>query len=249
MSERDPFRLLTERLAARQVSIEAVVVGSSPGAPAPGSRAILDPRGRVLAGAWATGLAEALGPVAAGLGLDRPSILSLPRPGLEVFLIRWGPAPRVVLFGGGHVGRAIAALLPGLEFETVVVEDRDFFADPKRFPPGVKVHRAELARGADELGIGEGDLAVVCTRGHKEDLDCVRSLLRRSPAYLGLLGSRRKLREFAAVLESEGFERGRIDAVRCPVGLDLGAESPEEIALAVAAELVAFRRGRALGAR
>jgi len=91
--------------------------------------------------------------------------------------------------------------------------------------------------------VGRDDSVVVATRGHSEDLTCLRAALDRNPFYLGLLGSRRKMREFSRVLAKEGIDAAALEAVRCPVGLAVGAETPEEIAVAVAAELLAAHRG------
>ena len=236
------FRLLRRRLDAGEVTIEVVVL--PPGGEEAPARAALSPGGELLAGSLPEEAASACRAAAATLGPGKRCATPRLGGGGSAFLERWAPAPRVVLFGGGHVGRAICAALRDLELRVLVVEDREYFADPARFEGRVETRRSPLAEGAAAVGLGPEDYALVVTRGHKEDLDCVRAALCRRPFYLGLLGSRRKLREFTRVLGEEGFGAEELAAIRCPVGLDIGAETPEEIAVAVAAELVAVRAGR-----
>lgn len=241
----DPIPLLLRRLREGLVSVEALVL-RGPEAVV-GRRLVLDPAGVLLAGEAPEGARSGLEAGARRLGPGRRCLLLGPDQagGHEVYLERWAPPPRLVIFGGGHIGRALCAALRDLEFRVHVVEDRAYFADAGRFEGRVRCLQAPLPEGADRLEVGPEDLVVIATRGHSEDLGCLRAALRRRPAYLGLLGSRRKLREFLRVLAAEGIDPAGLSRVRCPVGLDIGAETPEEIAVAVAAELVAFGAGRA----
>lgn len=231
--------LLEARLAAREASVEALVVEGPEGAV--GRRGLLAPDGSALAGDLPAELVALLRDPVASMGPGaRPRSLRVgpAEAGWRVYLERWGPPPRLVVFGGGHVGRAICAAVRDLEVSVLVIEDRDYFADPRRFEGSVETLKVDLPQGAEAAGVGPGDLVVIATRGHVEDLACLRSALRAGPRYLGLLGSRRKLREFRKALIDEGLEAASIDAVRCPVGLDIGAETPAEIAVSVAAEVV-----------
>lgn len=238
-----PFQLLQERLENHQISVEAVVV-QAPEPGLAGRRLILDPEGNCLAGEGPPRLLELLGEGARGLSRRRRQDL-LQESGFEVYLERWAPAPRLVLFGGGHVGRALCGVLAPLEVRIQVVEDRSFFADPARFPGNVLCHCGPMDQAAEVLGVGPEDLVVIATRGHSEDLTCLRSLLPRRPRYLGLLGSRRKMREFRRLLLEEGVPEADLDAVRSPVGLSIGAQTPEEIGISIAAELIALLSGQA----
>jgi xanthine dehydrogenase accessory factor len=137
--------------------------------------------------------------------------------------------PQLVIAGGGHVSKAIARQARLLGFDVIVLEDRPEFADPDRFD------------GATVLG---GDLAaIIATRGHKLDGDCVVAAVKTSAPYIGLLGSRRKTVLIEQMLREVGVEPARASAIHAPVGLDLGGRTPEEIALSVLAEITQLRYG------
>ncbi len=241
------FPLLASRLALGEGSVECLLLSSLPGL-APGHRWILDKLGRPVSDALPDFLSDALREAALGLGPGRRvGRVEVPGPDgttVEVYLERWVPEPRVLVLGGGHVGRSLVTALRDLGFRILVAEDRPYFARPERFEGTVGIVEGALAGAAERIDLGSEDYAVIVTRGHREDLDCLRSCLARRPRYLGLLGSRRKLREFRRVLAGEGVAGELLDRVRCPVGLPIGAETPAEIAVAVAAELVAVRAGR-----
>lgn len=237
--------LLRRRLEAGEPTIEVVVVEPGPGL-ARGARFALAPDGSPLLPAepLSEGLLGDVAAAARDLGPARRSHLVTLGEGARVYLERWAPPPRVVVFGGGHVGKALCGALRDLEFSVTVVEDRAYFADARRFEGEVQVVQAPFEEGPARAGVGPEDSVIIATRGHAEDLTCLRVSLAAGPYYLGLLGSRRKMREFAAFLEAEGVPPAQLARVRCPVGLAIGAETPEEIALAAAAELLAVHRGR-----
>jgi xanthine dehydrogenase accessory factor len=235
-----PWTLLQERLGAGLVTIEAVRL--DPGGTGAGTRVLLAEDGAVLHGDPAEA-AAAIQEAAGRLGPGRRTTRTRGEEG-DFYLERWAPAPRLVIFGGGHIGRAVAAAVRDLDFRVVVAEDRAYFADPERFEGRVECCTGPLEEASQALDLGRDDFVVIATRGHSEDLTCLRSVLPRRPFYLGLLGSRRKLREFLRVLGDEGTEPEDLERVRCPVGLDIGAETPAEIAVAVAAQLVGLRAGR-----
>ncbi|HET7838299.1 MAG TPA: XdhC family protein, partial [Rectinemataceae bacterium] len=146
--------------------------------------------------------------------------------------------------GGGHVGMAIADIAVGLGFSTTVVDDREEMADPTRFPRGVRaVHAAAgYAEAIAGLSLDAASYAVVVTRGHAYDLECVRALLKRSYRYLGMIGSSRKTRMILEQAKAEGFDPAKVDALFAPVGLDIAAETPQEIAVCILGEIIAVRR-------
>ena len=149
---------------------------------------------------------------------------------------------RLLVLGGGHVGKALASVALGLGFEVTVADPRPEFSDPATLPAGAATIRAGFAEAVARLAPGSRDYAVVVSPGHRGDLEAVRALLGRDMRYIGLIGSRRKTRMVLEALVSEGFERGEVERLCSPVGLDIGAETPEEIAVAIAAELIAYRR-------
>lgn len=152
----------------------------------------------------------------------------------------------LIVVGAGHIAVPLARLGVSLGFAVTVLDDREAFATEDRFATGVRVIRSDFA--ADPFaGVpisGRTYLALV-TRGHRWDFDCLRRLLEVSvrPRYIGMIGSRRRVRAaFRALLEA-GTSRGELARIHAPIGLDIGAETPEEIAVSIAAELVAVRRG------
>lgn len=152
---------------------------------------------------------------------------------------------RLVIVGAGHISVPLARLGDLAGFPVVVLDDRDDFADEERFPPGARVHRVDFADPFAGLTVSARDSVVLVTRAHRYDFDCLRALLDapHPPRYIGMVGSRRRVRAaFAALLEA-GVEPDRLRGVRAPIGVDIGAETPEEIAVSIAAELVAVRRG------
>lgn len=148
--------------------------------------------------------------------------------------------PRLVVAGGGHVALAIARQAQLLEFDVTVLEDRPQFADPARFG-GARVVEGDVPRSLGSLDYSWNTFIVVATRGHKLDADCVLAAVKTPARYIGLLGSRRKTVLIAEMLREQGVPEERIQAVRSPVGLDLGGRTPAEIALAVLAEITQER--------
>jgi xanthine dehydrogenase accessory factor len=164
----------------------------------------------------------------------------------RVLFERVEPEPRVVVCGAGHVGAALARLAHSVGYRVTLVDDREDFVARARFPePGIElVAAADWARPLKEIiGTGRGVYAAVVTRGHNEDEECMRAVLAARPDYVGMIGSRRRTNIVLARLRESGFGEEVLKEVRAPVGLDLGAVSPEEVALAVLAEMVAHRRG------
>jgi xanthine dehydrogenase accessory factor len=155
------------------------------------------------------------------------------------------PAERLLVLGGGHVGLALARIAAGLGFSVTVADPRAEFSDPSRFPETVSCRRSGFSEAVERFAPGPRDYAVVVSPGHLGDLECARALLRRDLGYIGIIGSRRKAAMLIEALVDEGFDRGKAESIRLPIGLDIGAETPEEIAVSIAAELVAARRGSA----
>jgi xanthine dehydrogenase accessory factor len=153
--------------------------------------------------------------------------------------------PQLVIAGGGHVALAIARQAMLLDFDVTILEDRPEFADPQRFG-GARVVPGDVPETLASLDYGWSSYIVVATRGHKLDGDCVLAAVRTPARYIGLLGSRRKTVLIAGMLREAGVNESRIQAIRSPVGLDLGGRTPAEIALSVMAEITSERyRGTA----
>lgn len=163
---------------------------------------------------------------------------------MDVFIDPVLPVPRVYVLGAGHVGRHAAALASLVGFDVTVVDDRPSFANPAHFPAGVGVEVADIPEWLTTAAVSTRDCLVIVTRGHREDLATLREAVRRPAAYIGLIGSRAKVARLYAILEAEGVDRAALEVVRSPIGLDIGAVTPEEIAVSIVAELVAHRRGK-----
>jgi xanthine dehydrogenase accessory factor len=152
------------------------------------------------------------------------------------------PQDRLLILGGGHVGLALARAATALSFTVRVADPRAEFSDPARFPEGVECRRASFAEAIADFPFGPTAYVVIVSPGHLGDLECARAVLGKTYRYAGLIGSRRKCRMLIEELVSEGFPREKAEALRAPIGLDIGAETPEEIAVAIAAELIAVRK-------
>ena len=154
--------------------------------------------------------------------------------------------PRLVVAGGGHVAQAIARQAQMLDYDVTILEDRPEFSHPDRFG-GARVLAGHIPATLLTLDYGWNSYIVIATRGHKLDADCLLSAVKTDTRYIGLLGSRRKAALVVDMLREEGVPQSRIDAIRTPVGLDLGGRTPAEIALAVMAEITQERYGKVRG--
>jgi xanthine dehydrogenase accessory factor len=162
---------------------------------------------------------------------------------LDIFVEPILATPTLYLFGAGHVSLYISKVAEIAGFDTVVADDRDAFANKQRFPGAVEVYSGNWEEIFLRLRPNEFSYLIIATRGHKTDLQCLRWAVSTSARYVGMVGSRRKLIEFFRVLEGEGVPAEKLEGVHSPVGLDIGALTPEEIAVSVVAEMIAIRRG------
>jgi xanthine dehydrogenase accessory factor len=130
-----------------------------------------------------------------------------------------------------------------LDFHVVVIDDREDFADPQRLPEADQVLCMDYEEALDGLDINANTHVVMVTRGHKQDELALRHALGRGAGYVGMIGSRRRTATVLEHLEADGFDPAELARVRTPIGLDIGAETPEEIAIAIMAEVILLRRG------
>lgn len=162
-----------------------------------------------------------------------------------LFAQPYGATERLVIAGGGHIAVELARLGASLGFRVLVMEDRDEFVDPARFAAGVETRLVDFADAFSDVPLDGDTYLVLVTRGHEHDLACLRTVLGGAarPAYIGLIGSRRRVRAAFIALRGAGAPDSALEELYAPIGLDIGAETPAEIAVAIAAELVAVRRG------
>lgn len=162
--------------------------------------------------------------------------------GDSVYVRRFLPPERLILLGGGHVSLALYEAALPLGFAVTVVDDRPAFSSCARFPEAKEVICDSFESALPRLNVGAGDFVCVLTRGHRDDVTCVRYLLQgNEPRYLGMIGSRRRVKGLFELLGEEGFDRDRIGRIHAPIGLSIGAVTPQEIAVSIAAELIAAR--------
>jgi xanthine/CO dehydrogenase XdhC/CoxF family maturation factor len=164
-------------------------------------------------------------------------------PGEWVLVEQIAPVPRLLIAGGGHIGQALAAQAALVGFEVTVIDDRPEFADPALFPPGARTVCADIAATLAAMETDEETYFAIVTRGHRYDAEALQACLPKPAAYLGMIGSRRKValvRE--SLLESRAATEEQLDAVHAPIGLDIGAETVPEIATSILAEMIAVRR-------
>lgn len=165
---------------------------------------------------------------------------------LEVFVEPILSQPILCIFGAGHVSRAISKVATLAGFQTVVVDDRPDYASNKRFPEAREVIADYFENAFQRVRPNEFTYIVIVTRGHKEDYTVLRWAIQTPARYIGLIGSKRKIRTLFDRLEEEGFDPELFKKVTAPIGLDIGAITAEEIAVSFVAEIVAVRRQTSL---
>lgn len=160
----------------------------------------------------------------------------------QTFEQRVEPPPRLIIAGGGHVGLALAELAGSLGFRVTVVDDRRDIASPSRFPEAQCVV-GPIDRELHKLTLGDHDYVVIVTRGHRHDGQALAAVIGRGARYVGLIGSKHKINAiFRTLLEDGSATQQALDTVHAPIGLEIGAVSPAEIAISIAAQLIAERR-------
>lgn len=150
----------------------------------------------------------------------------------------------VYLFGGGHVGRELCPVLSHVGFRVVLFDDRPQAAVPERFPQAVRIVLGDYRRIFDQITITDRDYVVIMTPGHQSDFEILSQVLTTPASYVGCIGSRHKVAATREKLAGLGFSQADMDRVHSPIGLPIGGETPEEIAISIAAEMIAHRSGR-----
>ena len=172
---------------------------------------------------------------------DRPS--QTVEGAAEVMVQLFEAPARLVIVGAGHVGLALATFAELLGYETTVLDDRAEFANRERFPMVHRVIVEDVGPALDALTLDASTAVVLVSRGHRVDEEALRHSVGRGAGYVGMIGSKRRTRTVLDHLAAEGYAAAALEVVATPVGLDIGAETPEEIALAILAEITMIRRG------
>jgi len=161
---------------------------------------------------------------------------------LDVFVECVSPQPSVIIFGGGHISKSLAKVLEMAGFRVTVSDNRETYANRDRFPEAADVFAEEYEDLFPKLTVNESTFIVIVTRGHRDDMRILRWAVTTPSKYISMIGSKRKVISVVHELEREGLPREAFERVFAPMGLEIGAESPEEIAISVGAEMIAMRR-------
>jgi xanthine dehydrogenase accessory factor len=161
---------------------------------------------------------------------------------LEVFVEPVLPPAILYIFGAGHVAVNLCLTAANAGFEVTVTDDRSSYATKERFPAAREIHALDFEEATRTLDPNESSYIVIVTRGHRDDMCVLRWAVQTRARYVGMIGSKRKVIEIFKTLQQEGVPAHLFDRVHAPVGIDIGAITPEEIAVAITAELIAVRR-------
>jgi xanthine dehydrogenase accessory factor len=164
---------------------------------------------------------------------------------IEVFIEPVLPLPRAFIFGAGHISKSLSKVANLAGFSTVIVDDRESFTSRERFPEAEAVHAGEYEQVIPTLSINETSYIIIVTRGHRDDMRVLKLAIATPARYIAMIGSKRKVLNVVRELGKEGIPREAFARLHAPMGLDIGAISPEEIAVSVAAEMIAVRRNAA----
>ncbi|OBR97150.1 putative xanthine dehydrogenase subunit A [Clostridium ragsdalei P11] len=151
------------------------------------------------------------------------------------------PKPRLVVFGGGHIAKPVTEFASRVGFSVTVIDDRPFFANKPRFPEAEKVICESFEKSFDLINLEKSDYIVIVTRGHRYDGVVLRKVLKYDLSYVGMIGSRRRVTAMKKELSEEGFSKEKLELVNAPIGIDINAITPDEIAISIIAQLINFK--------
>jgi xanthine dehydrogenase accessory factor len=166
---------------------------------------------------------------------------------LEIFVEPVLPPALLYVFGAGHVSVNLCKVATASGFDLIITDDRTSYATKERFPAATEVHALDFDEATKKLDPNETSYIVIVTRGHRDDMRLLRWAVQTRARYIGMIGSKRKVIGIFKTLREEGLPAHLFDRVHAPIGLDIGAVTPEEIAVAITAELIAIRRHSTAG--
>ena len=161
---------------------------------------------------------------------------------IDIFLDLIEAPPTMVIFGAGHIAQPLSQIGKIVGYRIVVVDDREHFASRDRFPEADDIMVMDFNKAVDSLKINSTTYLVLITRGHKHDELILRKVIAMKAAYIGMIGSKRRVAAVLTSLMRDGYSQKLIDRIHAPIGLRIGSQTPEEIALSIAAEVVKLRR-------
>jgi len=246
LSAADAAALVLEAVSRDRAIATAVVLSSTDG-PAPGARLAVVEGGTVLGDLQrATDVVVAAARELLQTGGSRTITVD----GTTIFIDAVLPPNHLVIVGAGHIAVPLAEMGVLLGYRVTVLDDREAFATGERFPAAATVRRVDFADPFADVAIGARSYVILVTRAHKYDYDCLLRLVELpvQPKYIGMIGSRRRVRAAFHALLEHGIAREKLIGVHAPVGFDIGAETPAEIAVSIAAEIIAVHRNAAVNA-
>lgn len=175
------------------------------------------------------------------LKIRYPALRSLTGKNEDLFIHPIRPPDTLYIFGAGHISTALAPLAKHVGFEVIIIDDRPDFASRQRFPAADNVMTLPFSEAFQHIDITATTYLVIVTRGHAHDRDVLHLAINQPCAYIGMIGSRKKRAAIYQWLTNHGISEERLAGVHCPIGLNLGAQTPEEIAVSIAAELIQVR--------
>lgn len=232
---------INDLLAQAQLFCLATVISSNDAAIPPGHKAIVFPDGVLEYGTGQADVDELLRSQARMCCASLKKQTREIRPGLQVFFDIISSQAHLVICGAGHIAIPLARFAREVGFSVTVLDDRPDFADQQRFP-GCEVIAEDFIPALRRIPLNGATFIVIITRGHEHDTECLTEIIPHETAYIGLIGSRRRVSFVLELLAKKGIPAQRLADVCTPIGIPIGAESPEEIALSIAAELVCVRR-------
>lgn len=234
---------INELLSENEILCLATVIESpGPDLP-PGSKTIILRNGQMEGPLARTAMEADIRSQAFLVFRDRKKKLLDYEGGIRIFLDIIMSDVKLVICGAGHIAIPLAKFARDAGFYVIVVDDRPDFAHPSRFP-GCEVIAEDFVPTLREIPVGATTYCVVITRGHEHDAECLQVILRKEDdaAYVGLIGSKRRVRFVVEMLSQQGISKDRLNRLFTPIGLPIGAESPEEIAVSILGELICVRK-------
>ena len=166
---------------------------------------------------------------------------------LNVYVEPILPIPSALIFGAGHISKSLSKIATQAGFRTIIVDNRDTYANRERFPEAAEIYAEEYEEVFPKLPVNESSYFIIVTRGHRDDMRVLRWAVFSPARYIGMIGSKRKTIEVVKQLQREGIALDRLERVHAPMGFNIGAVTPEEIAVAVVAEMISRRRNPTSG--
>jgi len=163
---------------------------------------------------------------------------------VDIFIEVFNPKPNLIICGAGHVGKAIYEIAKTLNFKITVLDDREEYLNEMRFPDADEVVLGKINETLINRQIDESSYICIVTKSHKEDFEALKAVINSNAKYIGLMGSKKKIKEIFDELLSQGFDEEKISRVKAPIGLDIATNSPEELAISIIAEILAVKNNK-----